>query len=145
MSTARDKSNTMVNFHANFRNMLLYIGGMAIKEQGCPMNSKILSTFINFIFEDKKNKAQIFPKFIENRAHIDIIYMKNRSSYGEALKNHDRTLFSHIDLFSDSVKSTYPDYINWFSKFLTINANEAHLKYIWTCLEALNRQASSLE
>lgn len=136
-------------FNRYFEHMLLYIGKAATQEPECPMTSLILSEIIGWIFNDKERSSKILPKFQENRIKIHQKYASGSldspySSYEEALKSRDRTLFKHIDLFPGNLSTQYNTQIEWFSSFLVSGMKEEHMKFVWIYLDKMNKYAGSI-
>lgn len=137
----------------NFKNMLLYVGKAATQVRGCPMTSIILSELITWLFDDKQRASKILGKFQENRVRIHQKYVEGKgesildprsSSYVDALSRRDRSLFKHIDLFPGDIASKYPEEIAWFSEFLVSGMKDEHMKFVWSYLDKINKQAGTL-
>lgn len=142
--------SNLTSFNSIFKKMLRYVGQAANTEENCPMTTIILSQLIEWLFDNPDRASKIMSKFIENRVLIDEKYRSGRgesflvpesTSYADALKRRDRSLFKHIDLFPGDIASKYPDQIDWFSKFLVNKMQEKHMHFVWMYLDKINKEA----
>lgn len=127
-------------FNTNFKNMILIIGKAASQEADCPINQVLLGKLIDYMFNDLSRASKIADKFKENRDIINESYMKINSNFNDAIKNRDRNLFNHIELFPKELSKQYGSQIQWFSNFLVKGMLDKHMDIIWRYLEKLNNQ-----
>lgn len=124
----------------NFKNMLLYIGKIGSRNSECPMNDKLLGTFIDYLFNDQARVSRIPIKYMESRQKLDALYQQKGMTVEQAIKNRDRSIFKHIELFPENLSSQYSDYIKWFSTFLAEEMEEKYIVYIWLYLDKIDEQ-----
>jgi len=126
-------------FNTNFKLLLQYIGRVASMEKDCPMNTTMMDAIIGYIFGDVERSSRLMSHFQENRMKIDSIMRGSSSSFVMALKNRDRAIFKHMELFPSSLKQKYGLQITWFSNFLENRMRPEHAQYVWLYLDALDR------
>lgn len=126
-------------FNTNFKMLLQYIGKVASLEKDCPMNTTIMDAMINYIYGDRERSSYLISHFRENRRKIDCILRESNSSFSMALKNRDRSIFKHMELFPSSLKQKYGQQITWFSNFLEQRMRPEHAQYVWLYIDALDR------
>jgi hypothetical protein len=129
----------------NFKHMLQYICKVASTHTTCPMSSEILSFILSWIFDDEKRVSKIVSKYKESRDALNTKYMNTTdskySTYKDALKHRDRSLFNHIELFPSDMAAKYAQYIEWFSNFLSHDMEEKRMEYVWRYLAKIDEQA----
>lgn len=120
--------------------MLLYVGKVGSKDPSCPMNEKLLGTFIDYLFNDKARVSRIPTKYMESRQNLDKVCKSKGTTVEEAIKKRDRSIFIHIELFPENVASSYGAYIKWFSTFLAEKMEERYMQHIWLYIDKIDEQ-----
>lgn len=128
-------------FNTNFKHLILYVSKVATQSKDCPLTSSILSTLIKYLFDDSKRASGLIDQFKENRRLVIDRY-GSEDIYVLALNSQDRSLFDHIDLFPESLRTTYPVVIEWFRRFLVSEMDEKYIGFVWGYLKAMDRQAN---
>lgn len=139
------------SFNINFKYCLQYIGKASSKEKDCPLNTFLLDKLINYIFNDTARASTLIDQYRDSKSDVDKKYAQFHTddpSYNgpintdDALSKKDRDLFKYIDLFPKSVSDKYPEYILWFSRFLTSGMKNEHMEFVWRYLNKMNEQVN---
>lgn len=130
-----------IAFITNFKNMLGAIASSANTQKDCPVNINFIGGIIDYLFKDVSRHQLVANKFKENRTLINNNVYKSDTGFDNAIKTRDRTLFKHIELFPDNLRTTYKFEIEWFSSYITSRMPIEHMKHIWSYMEKLNKQA----
>jgi hypothetical protein len=102
-------------FIENLKMTLLIIGKAGSKESDCPITWNLYSGMIEWLFRDP---AKVISQYKKNAGSLAGKLKEEGKTVEGAIKNKDRSIFTHIDLFPADVSKQYGSYINWYSIFL---------------------------
>lgn len=139
----------MNSFNTNFKNMLLIVVKSGLQEKDCPINEMLIGKLIDIMFDDPSNSSKLLSKFKENISLIDKKLKAKgingvSTSFSDALKSRNKSIFQNIDLFPDFIRTSYSNEINWFCNFIQNRINEKHMSHIWKYLDKIYEQSLKL-
>lgn len=128
-------------FIENLKMTLLIIGKAGSKEKDCPISWDLYARMIDWLFKDP---TSVVSQYKKNSLSLEKKLKDEGKTIESAIKQNDRSIFTHIDLFPSDISKSYGSYINWYSTFLQQKMDQEIIAKLMLFISKMNDQIKKL-